>query len=92
MGLVCGTSTRFNPTAAARTAQAKTITPALGAEVNKKYPNVFSKVISILMKIFIFFNMSFGKEPHSLFHIVKHLRPKSDLGVGIGLVGWGVEV
>ena len=40
MGLVCGTPTRFMPaaaaadTTAARTAQAMTITSALGAEVN----------------------------------------------------------
>ena len=34
MGLVCGTPTRFMPAAAAaRTAQATTITPALGAGV-----------------------------------------------------------
>ena len=43
MGLVCGTPTRFMPAAAAdtaaadaaRTAQATTITPALGAGVKK---------------------------------------------------------
>ena len=37
MGLVCGTPTRFMPAvAAARTAQATTITPALGAGVKKE--------------------------------------------------------
>ena len=44
MGLVCGTPTRFMPAAAAadtaadaRTAQATTITPALGAGVKKYF-------------------------------------------------------
>ena len=38
MGLACGTPTRFMPAAAAaRTAQATTITPALGAGVKKGY-------------------------------------------------------
>ena len=42
MGLVCGTPTRFMPAAAAAawTAQATTITPALGAGV-KKWKNGF---------------------------------------------------
>ena len=36
MGLVCGAPTRFMPAAAARTAQATTITPALGAGVKNE--------------------------------------------------------
>ena len=50
MGLVCGTPTRFMPAATAaaadaRTAQATTITPALGAGVKKYTLHIHNKCI-----------------------------------------------